>query len=312
LALSKCRDVEEEGWGFTFDAEREAVTFWTSFDGVQRAQVNVRTGVMSDAPPDQGRRALWELAKTTAQAFGLWPYRSNFIPETYLGAIDRFYDLETSLLHLYGLHPSPAHEEIDLCPDLADKYLSRKFSPDGRYVFCHAWELRGKDLFLDASYLWDLRSRTMVTRLNHRESRLGQTGRRFGGAKVDGWFSPDSRALITAGDREDGLSVWEVEHGRRVRTLPTEAIPAAFSADSRRLVLVAAHHMMEVWDVASGAMCQSLGPNPGPFNVVKASADARTVAGWSFGIDTELAASWGVEPRHEWFSIWTAPSRRDQ
>ncbi len=92
-------------------------------------------------------------------------------------------------------------------------------------------------------------------------------------------FSPDSRTLATG--HEDGVTLWEVRSGRKVRTFqsPRQASRAlAFSPDGGRLAAGGYDGHVKIWEVATGREILTLGGHSGVVWSVVFSPDSRRLA----------------------------------
>jgi WD40 repeat protein len=69
--------------------------------------------------------------------------------------------------------------------------------------------------------------------------------------------SPDKKLLVTAGDRHNGVSVWDLASGKRLKILNTSGFTLSFSADGHWLYTQDRYGML-VWDV-SRILAQSKG-----------------------------------------------------
>ena len=94
------------------------------------------------------------------------------------------------------------------------------------------------------------------------------------------FFSPDGKVVLTISDARMAR-LWEVEHGRYLRTLSGHegAITwAEFSADSQTLLTASKDNTAGLWDVASGRRLRSLIGHSQAVTMARFSADGTRVA----------------------------------
>ncbi|MFO0578374.1 MAG: WD40 repeat domain-containing protein [Polyangia bacterium] len=85
-------------------------------------------------------------------------------------------------------------------------------------------------------------------------------------------FSPDGQRLITAKDRDDDVSVWDLDTGKRVQTLRGHKRPVtalAYSPDGQRILTASADRSLIVWRTSDGKQLLRFGrgvrpDEPGP------------------------------------------------
>jgi WD40 repeat protein len=115
-------------------------------------------------------------------------------------------------------------------------------------------------------------------------------------------FSADGRKLaVSTGEPSRGLTVWELENGRGLRTLRGLTGPVArvgFSADGTRLAALAGNWQVGVWDAAGDRLLHVLDVPPGILadnSAVAFSPDHRRLA-FSAGTSARL---WDTESGRE-------------
>jgi RNA polymerase sigma factor (sigma-70 family) len=114
-------------------------------------------------------------------------------------------------------------------------------------------------LTADARSLVGVRGGKYVSVWDTTTGQLKETRELPGGPRFLSSLSPDGRLLLTDGDGEGKLTLWDVEKGAAVRTLAIPGAyhlqPAAFSADGRRVAVVGTTRDLKsvrAWDVATG------------------------------------------------------------
>lgn len=104
------------------------------------------------------------------------------------------------------------------------------------------------------------------------------------GAVMSAAFSPDGKQVVTAGDCERPVRVWDVNSGNLVRELDAgngghTARSAAFSADGRRIIAVGRDGLPRIWESSNGRIVAMLRGHDNTFGVQNAafSPDGRFV-----------------------------------
>ncbi len=101
-------------------------------------------------------------------------------------------------------------------------------------------------------------------------------------------LSPDGQRLAVA----SGIGVWlyEVTTSRVLALLPTasQVISVSFSPDGTMLASGSSDATVKLWDVKTGRISTSFGPNPKEIEIVAFSPDGTTIASGWFGHDFNL------------------------
>jgi WD40 repeat protein/tetratricopeptide (TPR) repeat protein len=204
-------------------------------------------------------------------------------------------DAATELARLTGTVDLPGFPE----DTAAEPVSALAFSPDGKYLVAG---FGMKNLYSATSYpnplkVWEVATRRLVRRLN------GHT--RFCVA-VD--FSRDGSLLASAG--HDGKAiVWSTETWRPVHTLMNrdrgtldtdsgraQVQDVAFSPDGKTLAMASYGGSVQLWDVVTGKLLESLKGHSNAVGAVAFSPDGRTLA--SGGGDRTVRL-WNVATRRE-------------
>jgi WD40 repeat protein len=140
---------------------------------------------------------------------------------------------------------------------LFERAASARFSPDGRTIAFSSQtlaglgkEIRQGEASLAADLvLWDLKT-------GKRRRTLPEVASAFGfGSQLS--FSPDGQWLVTVGhDARVGVTIWEMESGKHVVTLPNQAAgrwptTAAFSPDGKALAVGHYDGHVDLWQTAT-------------------------------------------------------------
>lgn len=174
------------------------------------------------------------------------------------------------------------------------------FSPDGKYL---AAGFGSKNMLVPPGQqtplkVWDVATRRLIHRLS------GHTG-----YCVSLDFSRDGK-FLASGSRDGTAIVWSTSTWKAAQTLknpdqdsvfsnPGQVAMVecvAFSPDSKMLALANREGTVQLWDVASGQLVESLKGHSSCVSAVAFSPDGRTLA--SGGTD-ETVRLWNVETRRE-------------
>jgi WD40 repeat protein/serine/threonine protein kinase len=93
-------------------------------------------------------------------------------------------------------------------------------------------------------------------------------------------FTRDGRYLATGSAQPPGLSLWDIETGRRLCTLPADRHPVtalAFNADGDRLAAASLGRYLSYWDTTAGKLLQTI-PYDGNVLGIAISSDGRRLA----------------------------------
>jgi WD40 repeat protein len=173
------------------------------------------------------------------------------------------------------------------------------FSPTGKYLVTGF----GTKLYLSPPNspnplkVWDVAARRLIRRLQ------GHTG-----DCLSLNFSQDG-TLLASGSRDGTAIIWSTgtwkalhtlqnaDHGSRyVRYGPGMVEDVAFSPDGKSLALASREGSVQLWDVASGKLLDTLKRHSGAVDAVVFSPDGRTLAS---GSSDQTVRLWNVETRRE-------------
>ena len=119
--------------------------------------------------------------------------------------------------------------------------------------------------------------------------------------------SPDGRRAISA-SKDGGLSVWEVETGRELRTLAghTAAVTGlAMSSNGRRLISVSSDQTLRVWDPETGRQLLALPHRTGAVSNVAITSDGHRAVSINAGRNAKVwdLKVWDLEGQRELLNV---------
>jgi eukaryotic-like serine/threonine-protein kinase len=173
------------------------------------------------------------------------------------------------------------------------------FSPDGKYL---AAGFGSRTLIKSMSFhsplkVWEVAKRRLICRLNGHTNYC---------VSLD--FSRDG-TLMASGSRDGTAIIWSTATWKATRTLQnpdqgdeftrSSGIPVedvAFSPDSNTLALASYEGTVQLWDVSTGKLLETLKGHSGGVSAVAFSPDGRTLAS---GSSDETVRLWNVETRRE-------------
>jgi WD40 repeat protein/tetratricopeptide (TPR) repeat protein len=173
------------------------------------------------------------------------------------------------------------------------------FSPDGKYLVAGFGD---KTLYVTAVSpyplkVWEVASGRLIRRLN------GHTGYCI---SLD--FSRDG-ALLASGSRDGTARIWSTETWKAMHTLQNpdrtsyytqtgrgKVEDVAFSPDGKTLALASHEGNVQLWDVATGKLRETLKGHSSAVEAVVFSPDGRTLAS---GSGDQTVRLWNVETRRE-------------
>ncbi len=170
------------------------------------------------------------------------------------------------------------------------------FSPDGKYLvagFGRKWQFKSSSS-PNPLTVWDVATRRLIRRLN------GHTG-----YCVSLDFSRDGK-LLASGSGDGTAIIWSTETWNRARTLRNPDPPGqisqgrsqvagvAFSPDGKTLAVASIGGTVQLWDVATGELRESLKGHSSAVTAVAFSPDGRTLASGSVDQTVRL---WNVATR---------------
>jgi WD40 repeat protein len=173
------------------------------------------------------------------------------------------------------------------------------FSPNGKYLVAGF----GTKLYLTPANspnplnVWDVAARRLIRRLS------GHTGYCL---SLD--FSRDG-TFLASGSRDGTAIIWSTETWKAQQTLqnadhgsrysaygPGMVEDVAFSPDGKTLALASREGSVQIWDVATGKLLDTLKRHSGAVEAVDFSPDGRTLAS---GSSDQTVRLWNVETRRE-------------
>ncbi len=204
---------------------------------------------------------------------------------------------------LPGLH---AHSEYRAVGALA-------FSPDGKYLVAG---FGSKRLFASGALpaplkVWKVATRRLMGRLTgHINSCLALS------------FSPDGK-LLASGSRDGTVILWSTATWKQAQTLenPDRDAPTrrsgwqgsvedlAFSPDGKTLALASFGGTVQLWDVATGKLLETLKGHSSAVSAVAFSPDGRTLAS---GSNDRTVRLWNVETRRDLMQLDPGSAELDQ
>ncbi len=184
---------------------------------------------------------------------------------------------ESNRLLLYAAHMDLAGQawdsaSISQIQELLDRHLPKPGQQD----------LRGFEWY----YLWRL-THSELLNLSH------------AGMVSSVAFSPSGTILVTAGDADQGVKLWDVATGKELMSLKghTKIVnQVAFSADGKKLATASNDHTARLWEVATGRELAILKPHTAEVSSVAFSPSDKILATGSYDKTIKL---WDVATGQE-------------